>query len=408
MPSPPFAASTDEVSAALLALFVLLVAAKVGEEICRRIHQPVVVGEILAGVVVGPYALGLVELDSVVRVFAELGVIFLLFWVGLETKLGDIRSVGRSATRVGVFGVVIPVVAGSGAALALGSSTAEALFIGAALAATSVGITSAILIELEIHDGAAGRTILGAAVIDDVLALVFLAIATGIATEGGVNAVDLLLLIVLSAGFLVFFGFGGSKLLANKPQILEAPRFADTPLLPAVIICLGLAVLAAEIGLAAVIGAFLAGMIIAETRRQNSIESEVAPLYAFFAPFFFTVIGAELDINQFTDLKTDGLLIGITILAIVTKYSGAWLGSKALSARDRAIVSVGMVPRGEVGIIVAGLGYTKHVIEADIFAIVVGMSILTTLVAPYMIRAAARKKDAQAPEEPNPPSPLAV
>lgn len=407
--SIPFAAGSADVTSALLALFVLLLAAKVGEEVCRRIGQPVVVGEIAAGVIVGPSVLAIVELDTVVQVFAELGVIFLLFWVGLETKLGDIRSVGKAATRVGVLGVVIPVGAGVGIALAAGASTATALFIGAALAATSVGITSAILVEMKIHDGVAGRTILGAAVIDDVLALVFLAIATGVASEDGIQPLDLTLLIGLSAVFLFVFGLGGSRLLQKQPQILEAPRFADSPLLPAVLICLGLAVLASEIGLAAVIGAFLAGMIIAETRDQNSIESEVAPLYAFFAPFFFATIGAQIDLAQFKDFSTDLILVGVTVLAIATKYLGAWIGAKDLGRRDRKIVSVGMVPRGEVGIIVAGLGYSQGVIEADIFAVVVGMSILTTLIAPYMIRSAAKTTDdGQAPEEPNPPEPRTV
>lgn len=389
--SIPFAATDSELSSALLALFILLVAAKFGEEVCRRIGQPVVAGEILAGVIVGPSVLALVEIDNVVAVFAELGVIFVLFWVGLETKVGDLRSVGRSATSVGVLGVVIPVAAGFGLAIAFGAETATALFIGAALAATSVGITSAILVELGIHDSRAGRTILGAAVIDDVLALLVLAMAAGLAESGSIDVLDALVLLVISAGFLAFVGLGGSRLLQARPQILEAPRFADTPLMPAVIICIGLAVLSAEIGLAAVIGAFLAGMIIAETREQNSIETEIAPLYAFFAPFFFATIGAQVDISEFRDLSTDALLIGITLLAIATKYVGAWIGARSLSPGDRAIVSAGMVPRGEVGVIVAGLGYTQGVIEADLFAVVVGMSILTTLIAPYMIRSASRR-----------------
>jgi Kef-type K+ transport system membrane component KefB len=387
----PFAAASDQVSESLLALFILLLAAKIGEEICRRIHQPVVIGEILAGTIVGPSVLGLVHIDTVLSVFAELGVIFLLFWVGLETKLGDIRQVGRPATLVGVFGVVIPVAAGLGGAFALGASTATAVFIGAALAATSVGITSAILVELDLQGGPAGRTILGAAVIDDVLALMILAIATGIASEGGISVGEIALLLLLSIVFLGIFGLGGSKLLSKRPAILEAPKFADSPLMPAVLICLGLAVLAAEIGLAAVIGAFLAGMIVAETRDQNSIETEVAPLYAFFAPFFFAVIGAQLDVERLADATNLLLLLGITVVAVLTKYVGAWLGGGSLSKRDRSIVSVGMIPRGEVGVIVAGLGYAKGAINADIFAVVVGMAILTTLIAPYMIRAAARK-----------------
>lgn len=386
----PFAAGTDEVSSALLALFVLLLAAKIGEEICRRIGQPVVIGEILAGTIVGPSVLGLVDIDVTLSVFAELGVIFLLFWVGLETKLGDISSVGRSATLVGILGVVLPVVAGVGSALALGASTATAVFIGAALAATSVGITSAILVELDLQAGPAGRTILGAAVIDDILALVMLAIATGIATEGGVSIVEILGLIGIAVAFLAFFGLGGRRILQRRPAVLEAPRFADSPLLPAVLICLGLAVLAAEIGLAAVIGAFLAGMIVAETREQNSIQAEVAPLYAFFAPFFFAVIGAQLDVERLAEAENLLILAGITVLAVITKFAGAWFGSGSLSARDRAIVSAGMIPRGEVGVIVAALGFSKGAIDADIFAVVVGMAILTTLIAPYMIRAAAK------------------
>ncbi|MBJ7353801.1 MAG: cation:proton antiporter [Thermoleophilaceae bacterium] len=390
----PLASASDDVSSALLALFILLLAAKIGEEICRRIDQPVVIGEILAGTIVGPSVLGLIELNTTLDVFAELGVIFLLFWVGLETKLGDIRSVGKSATLVGVFGVVLPVAAGVGGAFALGASTATAVFIGAALAATSVGITSAILVELDLQSGPAGRTILGAAVIDDVLALLILALATGIASEGGISIGEIGLLLVLSVAFLLLFGLGGSKLLSSRPAMLEAPRFADSPLMPAVLICLGLAVLAAQIGLAAVIGAFLAGMIIAETRDQNTIEIEVAPLYAFFAPFFFAVIGAQLDVERLLDYTNLLLLLGITFVAVITKYVGSWIGAASLGKRDRSIVSVGMVPRGEVGVIVAGLGYSKGAIDADIFAVVVGMAILTTLIAPYLIRAAARKRPA--------------
>ncbi|MBK5229905.1 MAG: cation:proton antiporter, partial [Thermoleophilia bacterium] len=246
-------------------------------------------------------------------------------------------------------------------------------------------------IELDIHTGRAARTVLGAAVIDDVLALIVLAIATGIAKSGSVGIGDIALLLVLAIGFLAFVALGGSRVMSKWPQVLEAPRFADSPLMPAVIICLGLAVLSARIGLAAVIGAFLAGMIIAETRDQNNIEAEVAPLYAFFAPFFFAAIGAQVDIARFADGGTLLLLAGVTALAIVTKYAGAWLGSRGMGARDRGIISAGMVPRGEVGIIVAGIGYSNDVIEPDLFAVVVAMAVLTTLIAPYMIRAAVRR-----------------
>ncbi|MFY9264673.1 MAG: cation:proton antiporter [Solirubrobacterales bacterium] len=384
----PLASSESAIADNLLALFVLLLAAKAGEELCRRIHQPVVAGEILAGALVGPSVLGLVEFNEVVDVFSELGVIFLLFWVGLETKLSDIASVGRSAVAVGVLGVAFPTGAGIALGLAFGADGGTAVFLGAALAATSVGITSALLIELKLHAGRAARTILGAAVIDDILALIVLAVATGIAQDGGPKFGEIGLLLAMSVAFLAFVAYGGSRLMRNRPQLLEAPRFADSPLMPSVIICLGLAVLSAEIGLAAVIGAFLAGMIIAETRDHNAIESEVAPLYAFFAPFFFAAIGAKVVLSEFGDPATLLLLAGVTALAVVTKYVGAWLGARDLGRVDRRIVSAGMIPRGEVGVIVAGIGYAQGVIESDLFAAVVAMSILTTLVAPYLIRAA--------------------
>ena len=390
MTAPLLAAATGDIAAYLLDLFTLLLAAKAGEELFRHLRQPVVAGQILAGVIVGPSVLGIVELSEVVEVFAELGVVFLLFWVGLETRISDIAAVGRSAALVGVLGVVIPVGAGLALSLAFGADTETALFIGAALAATSVGITSALLMELGLQAGRAARTILGAAVIDDILALIVLAIAAGMAKTGGVSGTDILILAALAVGFLAFVGLGGSRVMARWPQLLEAPRSVDSPLMISVLICLGLAVLSAEIGLAAVIGAFLAGMIIAETRDQNTIESEVAPLYAFFAPFFFTTIGVQVVLGSFTDTDTLLLLAGVTALAILTKYLGAWIGTAGMSKTDRRIISAGMVPRGEVGIIVAGIGYSEGVIDADLFAVVVGMAVLTTLIAPYLIRAAGR------------------
>jgi Kef-type K+ transport system membrane component KefB len=386
----PLAASAG-ITDYLVALFVLLVAAKIGEEIFRRIHQPVVVGEILAGLIVGPAVLGLVELNDVTDVFAELGVVFLLFWVGLETRVSDITAVGRSSVQAAVLGALLPVLAGLGLGVALGEPTATSVFLGAALAATSVGITSAILVELKQVDTPAGRTILGLAVIDDVLALLLLAVATSLAATGRIDVDSVALSIVLAIAFVAFFALGGTRLLRSRPQILEAPKFADSPLLPAVILCLGLAVLSAEIGLAAVIGAFLAGMMVAETKDQNAIEAEIAPLYAFFAPFFFASIGAQVDLEQFT--KFDVLAIGavVTAIAVVTKFVGASIGARGLGRRPAIVVGIGAIPRGEVGIIVAGIGLTQGVIDAELFAVVVGMSLVTTLLAPPLLKAALKK-----------------
>ncbi len=279
----PVAAATG-VDQILTDLFVVLLAAKLGDELFKRLGQPALIGEILAGVAIGPSVLGIVDPGEVLEVFAELGVVFLLFWVGLETRISEMREVGADALAVGIAGVVLPFAGGVGLGFAIGESTATSVFLGAALAATSVGITSAVLIELGLIRSAAARTVLGAAIVDDILALILVAVATGIAAEGGIDPTELLVVCGLAVAFVGFFALGGTALVARRPQILHEPRFSDSPLLPAVILCLGLAAFAAQIGLAAIIGAFLAGLMVAETKEQHPIEDEIAPLYAFFPP----------------------------------------------------------------------------------------------------------------------------
>lgn len=391
-----FAAAT-EAAGAITDLAIILAAAKVGDELFKRIGQPALIGEILAGLLVGPAVLGLVEPGEVLEVFAELGVVFILFWVGLETRLHEMREVGGTATRVGLAGVIVPFTAGVGLGLALGESTDTAIFIGAALSATSVGITSAVLEELGVLGTRAARTILGAAVIDDIVALVLVAIAVGIAAEGGVDVLSIAVTVVIAFGFVGFVALGGVRLMQARPGILHAPNFSESPLLPAVILCLALAAVAGEIGLAAVIGAFIAGMIIAETKDQHSIEDEVAPLYAFFPPFFFASIGIELDLEALADAAD--LLLAVTAVAVVTKVVAAYIAARPLGRNDAAIVSFGMVPRGEVGIIVAGIGATAGVIDDELFAAVVGMSVLTTLVVPPILRRLTSRAETAGPHK---------
>ena len=393
----PIAASAS-VADVLTDLFIVLLAAKLGDELFRRLRQPTLVGEILAGLLVGPAVFGLVEPTDVLEVFAELGVVFLLFWVGLETRLSELREVGSTAVSVGVLGVVVPFVAGVGLGAALGESTATSLFLGAALVATSVGITSAVLIELGVLERRTSRTILGAAIVDDILALLLVAVAAGVAAEGGVDIGSIALTAAVALAFVGFIALGGTTLLAARPGLLHAPRFSESPLLPAVIICLGLAALSAHIGLAAIIGAFLAGMIVAETRHQSPIEEEIAPLYAFFPPFFFAFIGLEVSLAAFGDLDTLLQLGAVTVLAVATKFAGAYLGAMRMGRHDAAFVGVGMVPRGEVGIIVAGIGNTTGTIDAELFAIIVAMSVLTTLLVPPVLRRlASEEPDAAGP-----------
>jgi len=352
----------------------------------KRIGQPAIVGEILGGVLIGPSLLGWVEPGEVLRVFSELGVVFLLFWVGLETRLSEMRAVGRIALTVGSAGVVLPFLAGIGFGLALGESTETSVFLGAALAATSAGITSATFLDLGIARSRAARTVLGAAVVDDILALILLSVAVGMAADGGVDAGKIALALAIAVAFVAFVSLGGTQLLQRRPKLLQAPRFAESPLLPAVILCLGLAAFAANIGLAALIGAFLAGMIVAETKDHSSIEQEVQPLYAFFPPFFFAFIGIELDLGALLDGHALLLLAAITVIAALAKLIPAYLAARPLGRAEAAIVGVGMIPRGEVGIVVASIGAAEGVVDAELFGVVVGMSILTTLIAPFALR----------------------
>lgn len=379
-------AAAEGAAEILTTLFVVLLAAKIGEELFRRLGQPGVVGMIVAGIVLGPSLSGLIEMADVLDAFAELGVVFLLFWVGLETRVSELRQVGATALKIGVLGFLIPLAAGVALGFALGEGAATAVFIGAALVATSVGITSAVLIDLGLVDTPAARAILGAAIIDDILALLLLSVAEGAAGGGGVDVAEIALVATMTAAFLAFFAFFGTRLARNRPHLLEVPRFPNAPLLIAVMICLGMAALAAQIGLAAIIGAFLAGMILAETADQHPLEEKIEPLYELFPPFFFVVVGLQVDLGALASGGAIGLLVLVTAIALISKYGGAWLGARKLGSTEAHFIGLGMVPRGEVGIIVAEIGLVAGAFDDELFAVIVVMSVLTTVLAPPLLR----------------------
>jgi Kef-type K+ transport system membrane component KefB len=390
----------DHVTEILFQLFAILLAAKVGNEIFRRLGQPTVVGEILGGVLVGPAVLGIYEVNAETTLFAEIGVVLLLFQVGLETRLHDLVRVGRTALAVGLLGVALPFAGGFLAAELTGGDLILAVFLAAALTATSVGITSNVLRDLGALRTTSGRIILGAAVIDDVLAIMILSVASGVAA--GSFAVDsvvtLLAVAVLFIGVVVL---GGTQILRRRRSLLTDPEFAETPLLPGMIIMLGLAALASYIGLAAIIGAFLAGMVVGESSERHALEAEVAPVAAFFTPFFFGFIGAQVDLAVIANLEAVLMLIGITVLAVVTKFVGAFLGAIRRGRWRATLIGWGMVPRGEVGIVVAGLGLSAGAIDSDVYSVVVGMAILTTLVVPPLLPALVRRAEGTGTVEPD-------
>lgn len=382
----------EDTAKILLQLFVLLAAAKIGDEIFKRLGQPTIIGEILAGVVVGPAVLGWYEINPETLLFAEIGVVLLLFQIGVETRLADLLRVGPTAAAVGGLGVVFPMAAGYGLGLLFGYPLEVSVFLGAALTATSVGITSRVLRTIGALRTVAGRVILGAAIIDDVLAMLILAVAAGLAA-GGVDVTRVATLLGLAVAFIVIVVVAGTGILRRRRSLLTVPQFAETPFLPGMIIMLGLAATAAAIGLAAIIGAFLAGMVVGESRERPALEREVAPVAAFFTPFFFGSIGAQVDVAGLLDPGAIVLLAALTAVAVITKFAGALLGAVRLGMARAALVGWGMVPRGEVGIVVAGLGLQLGAIQGETYSVVVGMAILTTLIVPPLLPMLARRAE---------------
>ncbi len=350
--SPPSA--TGAPFDVLLGLFVLFVAAKVGEEVARRLGQPAVIGELLGGFLVGPGALALVVPGEAAFVLAELGVVILLFSVGLEVRLDDLLAVGRPAVLTAVIASLLPIIAGIGVVLATGEPPGSAAFVGVALAATSIGITSRVLSDLGVLDRTFARVVLGAAVIDDVLALILIGVVAG-GASGDLSGSTLL--VVVAAVGLLGLGFAAARRARGlKREVFTWPLFADTPLVPAFILMFAVALVSAAIGLAAIIGAFVAGLVVAETEAQDELERDMRPLGLIFTPFFFAVTGAQLDLGVLLDPAVAVLAVVLAVVGILTKVVGGLIGARSIGRWGAAAVGFGMVPRGEVGIVVANLG----------------------------------------------------
>ncbi len=387
-----FAAATD--TGVLLKLLIILAAAKLMAEIFERLRQPAVVGEILAGILIGPSVLGWVAPSEIISTLAEIGVIFLLFTVGLETKPRAIFKVGARAFIVAVLGVAVPFIAGFFIALAWEGSRVEAMFIGAALVATSVGITARVLGNMGLLDAQTSRIILGAAVIDDILGLLILSVVSSL-SKGTVDYFELL----KTAGLAILFTVAAALVLAPlftriAPRI-EKLRVGHPFFVAGLILCLGLSAAAAYIGVAAIIGAFLAGMALAEATETGEVSEDnrkmrrqTSGVTEFLVPFFLVNIGMQLDLSIFANSLAVMLAVVITIVAVLTKFIGCGLGAWGMGWRRASQIGVGMVPRGEVGIVVAQIGLGLGVISGQFFAAVLFMAIATTVIAPPFIKLA--------------------
>jgi len=374
----------------LLTLFAIFVAAQVGAEIAQRLKLPGVVGEIVAGCVIGPSALGWISVEQIqsgtpLDVLAEIGVVLLLFSVGLETRLDDLKKVGRSAFMVGLLGVIVPFVCGALWAHGSGFEWMKSLFVAAAFVATSAGITARVLQELGVITRIESRVILGAAVIDDILAMLLLGVVTSLQGGGGINIGSLLLVLAQAIGFVAVIGWVGTRVMRRRAHWLDRPINPLSPLTIALAICLGLAFLSTEFGLAAIIGAFLAGMIASEMHQREELEHQMQPLLALLTPFFFVITGAKIDLGVFGNAEALWMLLIVTVIAVISKFVGGFLGALSLGRNGATIVGVGMVPRGEVGVVIASLGLAAGVFTNQTYAVIVAMSLLTSIITPPLL-----------------------
>ncbi|MFP4123616.1 cation:proton antiporter [Coleofasciculus sp.] len=411
----------------LLSLVIIYLASKVGGELSKAVDLPPVLGELVGGVVVGTSALhllvfpesGAVAADSllmkllqwigdlspeavisvfetqseVVSVLAEIGVIILLFEIGLESDLRDLKEVGYQAAIVAVVGVVAPFAAGTaGLMFFFNVAAIPAIFAGAALTATSIGITSKVLSELGRLKSKEGQIIVGAAVIDDVLGIIVLAVVASLAKTGEVDVFNVIYLIISATVFLLGSIFLGKFFNHSFVTIADKLQTRGQLVIPAFTFAFLMAFLANVIQLEAILGAFAAGLVLDETDKRKELDKQVVPIADILVPIFFVAVGAKADLgvlNPAVPANREGLVIAVFLIgvAIIGKLVTGWtfIGQPQI---NRLAIGVGMIPRGEVGLVFAGIGSASGVLSKPLEAAIIIMVILTTFLAPPFLRVA--------------------
>ncbi len=375
--------------AVLLAFGAALFGAKLFGELAERVGQPAVLGELLAGIVLGPSVLGLVPLSDAIFVLAEIGVVLLLFEVGLETNLEDLVRVGAPAMAVALAGMLLPFAGGYFVSRALGYETLTSTFVGAALTATSIGITARVLSELKVLASREGQIILGAAVVDDVLGLVILAVVSKVAGGAQVDALTVAKSTGLAIGFLAVAIAVGIPLGRVLVRLLGKASVRGMLGAACVAFAIFVAWAAKKADSAPIVGAFAAGMALARTNRRHDIEHAVKPVVDIFAPVFFVYVGTEVDVkllNPFVAENRPALLLGLllTVIGFLGKFAA---GFCAWGKVRRSFIGAGMVPRGEVGLIFASVGLATKALPDRVFVAVLVAVFATTFVAPPMLKA---------------------
>ena len=412
-------------AAVLLTLVVIYAASKIGAEICNRINLPAVLGELVGGVVVGISALHLIVFpeggfgatdslvisflqltanissataatvfqseSEVISVLAELGVVILLFEVGLESDLKELLKVGPQATVVAVVGVAAPFAAGTlGLVTLFGVPLIPAIFAGAALTATSIGITSRVLTEIGKLNTTEGQIILGAAVLDDVLGIIVLAVVAGLAKTGEIEVGNVVYLIISAAVFLVGSILVGRLLNPYFVALINKMQTRGELLLTSLVFAFILSYIGGVIRLEAILGSFAAGLILAETEKQEELQKQLSPIADMLVPIFFVTVGAKTDLgvlNPANPTNQEGLILAIFLIlvAILGKMiTGLTVFGKP--GINRLAVGVGMIPRGEVGLVFVSVGAASGTLDKPTEAAIIMMVIVTTFLAPPLLR----------------------
>jgi Kef-type K+ transport system membrane component KefB len=374
-----------DVTDVLLDILIVLVAAKVAAELAERVNVPAVVGEIVAGMIIGPSVLSLVGTEHTLEVLGELGVILLLLGVGMEMDLGELGAVGRASVSVAVVGVAVPMLGGYGVAAALGYDSNQSLFMGAALAATSVGITARVFSDLRALATVEARTVLGAAVADDVLGLVILTVVVRLVSEGSVSVGDVAVIVLVAVGFLVITAVLGSRFAPSLFQFVDrAAKSAGTLVALALAFTLAFAELADAAKLAPIVGAFVAGLALSRSSAKERIQRELAPVGHLFIPVFFLGIGINVQVESFVNPDVLGIAAGLLVVAVVGKVVAA-VGA-AGAPGDKWLIGLGMIPRGEVGLIFATIGLDEGILGEKLYASLLLVVLVTTLMTPPLLR----------------------
>ena len=372
-------------------LLIIIIVARLAAELAERIKIPAVLGEIIAGIIIGPSALGLIDpiknLDvaNMVLLLGEIGVILLLFQVGLEMDLGEMAKVGKPALLVALIGVLVPFAAGFGVASAFGESGKISLFIGAALTATSVGITARVLGDLRALALRESRIVLGAAVADDVLGLIILTVVVKVVTEGSISASVVFETIGLAVGFLVITGLLAIYVIPKAfTRIDRVAKSSTTIVAISFALMLAFSLLANQAKLAFIIGAFMAGLAVGRSQQHERIAEGLNPLGHIFIPVFFASIGINADLDAMFQPSVLALATVLTVVAIIGKLvAGFGIGR---SPGDKLLIGIGMIPRGEVGLIFASIGLSKGILDNELYGALLLMVLVTTLITPPLLR----------------------